>query len=549
MSKDSIHILKHHGSYMQTNRDIKKKAERDKSYQFMLRLKVPCCSAVGRAPRASPHLIRTKASLRLLSFSCLLACHQVPAGEVPPELFRELDDLSNRHGQGDLRATTRQAFQLHGVVKGHLKEVIAGIANVGEKAARVTFRSIRSTSTLILASCCGGRLARCPLAHAPATPPDVHCIAPGSNTYGGCGDINRNVMAPPVTFYNNPAYMYAQQYSRAVAELFKPMTQAFSELWLDGEKAASVEYYTRDIAEFNLDAVRKHDSGNGIVTGHAIEPLYGRTYLPKKFKFGFTVPGDNGIDLYINDIGCVVIMEPDGETLKGFNILVGGGMGRTHRAEKTFARAADHLGFVRKEDFFEAVKAIVAVQRDHGNREVRASARLKYLVHTLGVDDFRTLTEKYYGKKFEEWQPLPEWKYLDWMGWHEQGDGKLMLGINVEQGRIRDTPQLRIKTVLRTLVDKFDMPMTLTPSQSIILRDIKPADKFEVSADSHTVAWRISLRSRPSARTPAASQTACFLGAHHCRSMPPAPSSYRTTLHHGHHQNQHQNLQNEYTIH
>ena len=131
VSKKSIHILKHHGSYMQQNRDLKKKAEREKSYQFMLRLKVP-------------------------------------VGEVPAALFRELDDLSNKYGQGDLRATTRQAFQLHGVLKSNLKQVIADIANAG------------------------------------------------SNTYGGCGDINRNIMAPPVHFPNNPAYSYCMQYSRAV---------------------------------------------------------------------------------------------------------------------------------------------------------------------------------------------------------------------------------------------------------------------------------------------------------------------------------------------
>ena len=186
VSKDSIHILKHHGSYMQQNRDLKKKAERDQSYQFMLRLKVP-------------------------------------VGEVPASLFRELDDLSNTHGQGDLRATTRQAFQLHGVLKGNLKHVISSIANVG------------------------------------------------SNTYGGCGDINRNIMAPPVTFYNNPAYEYCMQYSRAIAALFAPQTEAFNELWLNGEKAATVEYYTRDIDEFKLDEVRKFDNGNGIITGHPVE--------------------------------------------------------------------------------------------------------------------------------------------------------------------------------------------------------------------------------------------------------------------------------------
>jgi len=395
VSKDSIHILKHHGSYMQQNRDLKKKAERDKSYQFMLRLKVP-------------------------------------VGEVPPQMFRLLDDLSNKYGQGDLRATTRQAFQLHGVTKGNLKTVIADIANIG------------------------------------------------SNTYGGCGDINRNIMAPAVHFPNNPAYTYCMQYSRAIADLFKPMTESFTELWLDGKKAENDEYWQEDIKEFNLDEVRNYDNGNGIITGHPIEPLYGRTYLPKKFKIAFTVPGDNSVDLYINDIGCVVIMEPDGKTLKGFNIMVGGGMGRTHRKEETFARAADHLGFVKKEDFFEAMKAILAVQRDHGNREVRSSARLKYLVHTLGIDGFRSLVEKYHGKAIEPWQPLPEWKYVDWLGWHDQGDGKLMLGVNVEQGRVRDTPGKSLKTVLRLLVDQYNLPMILTASQSIVLRDIEPKDKYAV---------------------------------------------------------------------
>merc|ERR1719407_395602 len=190
-----------------------------------------------------------------------------------------------------------------------------------------------------------------------------------------------------------------------MAELFKPMTQAFYEIWLDGKEAKDTEYWQRDIGEehlgVDLQKVRVEDRGNGIITGHSIEPLYGRTYLPKKFKIAMTVPGDNGVDLYINDIGAVVIMEPDGVTLKGFNIVVGGGMGRTHRKEATFARAADHLGFVAKDDFFEAMKAILAVQRDHGNREVRASARLKYLVHALGIDAFRTLTEKYFGQDFE----------------------------------------------------------------------------------------------------------------------------------------------------
>ena len=389
-----VHDLPHPRPPAQ-NRDLKKKSEREKSYQFMLRLKVP-------------------------------------VGEVPASLFRELDDLSNKYGQGDLRATTRQAFQLHGVLKSNLPQVIADIANAG------------------------------------------------SNTYGGCGDINRNIMAPAVHFPNNPAYVNCMKYSRALADLFKPMTESFSELWLDGKPAKKEEYWQEDIKEFNLDEVRKFDNGRGIITGHHVEPIYGQTYLPKKFKIAFTVPGDNSVDLYINDIGCVVIMEPNGVDLAGFNVIVGGGMGRTHRKEATFARAADHLGFVKKEDFFEAMKAIIAVQRDHGNREVRSSARLKYLVHTLGIDKFRALVEDYHGKKIEPWAPLPPWKYLDWLGWHEQGDGKLMLGVNIEQGRIRDTEQSSIKTCMRLLVDQYDLPMILTPSQSIVLRNIEPKDKYSI---------------------------------------------------------------------
>merc|ERR1719359_775539 len=156
-------------------------------------------------------------------------------------------------------------------------------------------------------------------------------------------------MTPPVYLPNNPAYSYCQQYARGMAVLFEPNYEAFTELWLDGEKALTTEYWQRDVQEFNLDDVRVEDRGNGIITGHPQEPLYGRTYLPKKFKIAITVPEDNGVDLYINDVGCVVIMNPDGKTLDGFNIVVGGGMGRTHGVATTVAYAAQHLGYIPKE--------------------------------------------------------------------------------------------------------------------------------------------------------------------------------------------------------
>lgn len=157
-------------------------------------------------------------------------------------------------------------------------------------------------------------------------------------------------------------------------------------------------------------------------------------------------------------------------------------MGRTHNKENTFARAADHLGYVPKEDMMELMKSILASQRDHGNRDVRANARMKYLVHTLGIDNFRVLVESYFGKKIQPWRPMKEWKYMDWMGWWDQGDGKLFYGLHVDNGRVKDEGDFRLKTALRVLVDKYNIDMILSPTQSIILRDIDPKNKDDIDA-------------------------------------------------------------------
>ena len=356
-----------------------------------------------------------------------------PAGELPPDLYRLLDDLSREHGQGDLRATTRQCFQMHGIMKGSLKHVISSIMDIG------------------------------------------------SSTVGACGDVSRNVMMTPAPF-TSKEYEYAREYSKVFAHLFRPMTPAFSEIWFDGEKAASVETWSKEIEHHHVDDAMLYDSGRGIILPDSVEPIYGDRYLPRKFKIGVTVPGDNSLDIYTNDIGCVVITNPTTGELEGFNVMVGGGMGRTHNKENTFARAADHFGFVPKEDIMEVMKSILASQRDHGNRDVRANARMKYLVHTLGVDNFRTLVESYFGKKIQPWRAMEEWKYNDWMGWWEQGDGKLFYGLHVDNGRVKDEGDFRLKTALRVLVDKYNLPMILSPTQSIILRDIEPKDKEGIEA-------------------------------------------------------------------
>jgi sulfite reductase (ferredoxin) len=399
VSKDAYQILKYHGSYQQSNREAKGKV---KDFQFMLRLKQP-------------------------------------AGELPPDLYRLIDDLSANHGQGDLRATTRQCFQIHGILKGSLKTVIASLMNIG------------------------------------------------SSTVGACGDVSRNVMTTPAPFVSKD-YEYAREYSKVFAHLFRPMTPAFADLWLDGEKAATVESWTTEIEHFNVDEAMTYDSGRGIILDHPIEPIYGDRYLPRKFKIGVTVPGDNSLDIYTNDIGCVVITDDNGD-LEGFNVMVGGGMGRTHNKENTFARAADHMGFVPKEDIMECLKSIVAAQRDHGNRDVRANARMKYLVHTLGINNFRTLVESYFGKKIQPYREMKEWKYNDWMGWWEQGDGKLFYGLHVDNGRVKDEGSFKLKSAIRAIVDKYDIPMILSPTQSLIFRDIDPKDKadFEGILRSHGI--------------------------------------------------------------
>ena len=422
VSHDSYNLLKFHGSYQQDDRSKRQKGT-ERAYQFMLRLKVP-------------------------------------GGECPGTVYNVLDELCEKYGQRDLRITTRQAWQIHGILKKDLKTVIRTIMDAG------------------------------------------------STTIGGCGDINRNVMVPPAPIDDDlrPQYRAARQWAAVCAELFVPQTGAFSEIWCDGEKLASVQYWKRHIAipqdarsdlsqvsvksvaEFgredeavvdaHIQAWMRDDNGRGVVlpSTTTVEPIYGDSYLPRKFKIGVTVEGDNSIDVYINDISLVIL-----DDLSGVNVLVGGGLGRTHGKETTFARAAEELAFVRNAHVPAVLKAIVAIQRDHGNREVRANARLKYLVHTLGIDVFRTLVETYLGDEMLlSPRPMKPWRYSDWLGWHSAGDGTLFCGLNIEQGRVRDfegdgTPQWR--SFLRSVIAKTGCDLTLTPSQSVVLRNIRASDR------------------------------------------------------------------------
>ncbi|XP_062015148.1 sulfite reductase [ferredoxin], chloroplastic [Rosa rugosa] len=379
INEAATQLIKFHGSYQQYNRD-----ERGgRSYSFMLRTKNPC-------------------------------------GKVSNQLYLTMDDLADQFGIGTLRLTTRQTFQLHGVLKKDLKTVMGSI--------------IRSMGS----------------------------------TLGACGDLNRNVLAPAAPLLRKD-YLFAQKTAENIAALLTPQSGFYYDVWVDGE-----QFLTAEPPEVTK---ARNDNSNGKTFTDSPEPIYGTQFLPRKFKIAVTVPTDNSVDILTNDIGVVVVTDDNGEP-QGFNIYVGGGMGRTHRLESTFARLAEPLGYVPKEDILKAIKSIVEVQRDHGRRDDRKYSRMKYLISDWGIEKFRReLEDNYYQKKFEPFRKLPEWEFKSYLGWHEQGDGSLFCGLHVDNGRIGG----KMKKALREVISKYNLSIRLTPNQNIILCDIRNAWKRPIT--------------------------------------------------------------------
>ncbi|CAN1750888.1 Sulfite reductase [ferredoxin], chloroplastic (Fragment) [Linum perenne] len=322
VNESAVQLIKFHGSYQQYDRE-----ERGhRSYSFMLRTKNPC-------------------------------------GKVPNKLYLTMDDLADQFGIGTLRLTTRQTFQLHGVVKKDLKTVMSSI---------------------------------------------IHSMG---STLGACGDLNRNVLAPPAPFMRED-YLFAQKTAEDIAALLTPQSGFYYDMWVDGEKILT--------AEESPEVVQaRNDNTHGTNFADSPEPIYGTQFLPRKFKIAVTVPTDNSVDILTNDIGVVVVSDDDGVP-QGFNIYVGGGMGRTHRVETTFPRLAEPLGYVPKEDILYAIKAIVVTQRENGRRDDRRYSRMKYLIDSWGIEKFRNEVEQYYGRKFEPFRVLPQWEFKSHLGWHEE---------------------------------------------------------------------------------------------------------------------------------
>ena len=389
--EETIQLLKHHGTYQQDNRDTRrdrKKQGLDKDYTMMVRTKFP-------------------------------------GGRLNAEQYILCDDLCTKYGQNDLRATSRQDFQFHGVVKGNLHRLIHDLNTLGRMC-----------------------------------------------TLGGCGDVVRNTMAAPVADID-PRYKDAGQDLLALAERisshFMPRTTAYFDLWIDGEKAR-----VNDDGTVTFERNRPETA--------PAEPLYGKHYLPRKFKIGLGADFDNSVDLYTQDVGVMAVTENG--AIVGYEILAGGGLGFSHAKADTYPRAATPLAFVQHYDVVPVCEAIVKVQRDYGERTNRQQARLKYTIDRLGEARFRELVEQYAGRSLDPPRGVKPSAQPDYLGWRQQiQDGLNYVGVWIENGRIKDFEGgFQFKSGLRAVIERFRPDVRVTPHHNLILANIPDEDVDAVQA-------------------------------------------------------------------
>jgi sulfite reductase (NADPH) hemoprotein beta-component len=374
ISEDDGQLVKFHGMYLQDDRDLRAertKKKLDKAYSFMIRLRIP-------------------------------------GGVITPSQWITLDDIARTYANGTLRATTRQTFQYHGVIKSNLK----------------------STMRLI-----DGALL---------------------DTIAACGDVNRNVLAV-TNPHRSDAHRAAYDLGKAISNELLPRTQAWREVWLDGERVIGGE-------------------------DEAVEPIYGKTYLPRKFKTVVAVPPDNEVDIYAHDLGFIAILDQAG-VLQGWNVTVGGGMGMTHGETDTFPRTADVIGFCEPADALKVAEAVMTVQRDWGDRTNRKMARLKYTIERRGLDAFRAEVENRLGKKLQAPRPFELTWNGDRYGWVEGENGRHHLTLFIENGRIRDIPDgPQLLAGLRRIAEVHKGEFRLTANQNVIVADVAPEERATIEA-------------------------------------------------------------------
>ncbi|MBT8035979.1 MAG: NADPH-dependent assimilatory sulfite reductase hemoprotein subunit [Verrucomicrobiae bacterium] len=372
ISADSQQLSKFHGMYLQDDRDVRagrRKKKLEKAYSFLIRVRMP-------------------------------------GGVVTPTQWLEMDRLSDEFANGTLKLTTRQAFQLHGVIKRNL------------------VRTIKEINDAAL------------------------------DTIAACGDVNRNVMCNPNPHLSS-AHAEALKLSHDISTHLLPQTGAYHEIFLDGEKVISSE--------------------------EEEEPIYGKTYLPRKFKITVAVPPSNDVDIYAHCLSFIAIIED--EKILGYNVSVGGGMGMSHGQKDTFPRLADVIGFITPEKAVDVAEKVVLVQRDFGDRTNRKHARLKYTVERMGPDGFRDKLEEYLGYQLE---PAREFAFDtngDRFGWTEDANGNSHLNLFIAGGRVIDSPAYPMKTGLRKIAEILDKgDFRLTANQNLMIANVTPKKRAEVDA-------------------------------------------------------------------
>ncbi len=371
ISEGSNQLSKFHGLYIQDDRDqrnILKKAGKEKAFAFMLRVRLP-------------------------------------GGQATPQQWLVLDRLADEVASPSLRITTRQTFQFHGVLKGNVKTLVKGM------------------HTVLL------------------------------DSIAACGDVNRNVMAPPNP-ERDPITQQVYNDAKGWSEYALPKTRAYYEIYLDEELVAGGE--------------------------PEAEPMYGDTYLPRKFKTGFALPPSNDVDVFSQDLGFIAIVE-DGK-LAGYNVTAGGGLGMNHGNVETFPRIADLLGFIPADKVNAIGEAILTTQRDYGDRTNRRHARLKYTIEDRGVEWFKAEVEKRSGVTFAPARPFDFKTIEDPHGWQENADGTWFYGLHILSGRIKDIPGWPMKTALREIAEIHTGDFRLTPSQNVTISGVPPGQKPVIDA-------------------------------------------------------------------
>jgi sulfite reductase beta subunit-like hemoprotein len=386
---DSNILLKFHGSYQQDDRDKRaelSKQKLDKAWSFMIRSKMP-------------------------------------GGRITAKQWMIHDDLCTK-AAGNMRLTNRQGIQLHGVLKGGLKEVIHNVCHSG------------------------------------------------LSTMGACGDVVRNTMGPAAPI-KDAVHADAQTLTEEISQRFLWRSSAYADIWLDGEKV-DPEWIKDPEVNPAVRAVTTAPEGD--------DPIYGKVYLPRKFKMAVAIQPSNDVDLWSQDVSFIPHVV-DG-VVEGYTITVGGGFGMSHGQLTTRPFLAQPLFYVKRAHVVDATEAIVTTQRDHGNRTERKNARMKYTVQTMGIDGFRAEVQR--RLPGIETFPAKELKFdtvEDHLGWHEQGDGKLYCAVYVGMGRIVDKENgPAYRSAFAELATALDLPYIITPNTNVIIADVTPEQKDAVDA-------------------------------------------------------------------